>query len=237
MKKKIVTLSLVVALAATALIGGTLAYFTDDDSARNVMNLGNVQIIQNEKEADGTTDFEQNKIMLPAVLPSDISPDNIIAEDGNFRDDITNVVDKFVTVTNDGNIPAYVRTLIAFEGTYAEHDRLVYVNGDYDYVKDSTGKVVEFTYNDQTFCVAVKVYEQPVAADATTETSLRQLFFAPHTVNTDMAQFGSTYDVLVLSQAVQADGFTEGAEKALDTAFGDVATNAATWFQGIVGTK
>lgn len=37
MKKKIMTISLVVALAAIAIVGGTLAYFTDTDDA--VMNL------------------------------------------------------------------------------------------------------------------------------------------------------------------------------------------------------
>jgi len=44
MKKKIVSLCLVVALAATAVIGGTLAYFTDTEDEINVFTLGNVVI-------------------------------------------------------------------------------------------------------------------------------------------------------------------------------------------------
>lgn len=36
MKKKILSLCLVVCLAATAIIGGTLAYFTDTDAKANV---------------------------------------------------------------------------------------------------------------------------------------------------------------------------------------------------------
>jgi len=44
MKKKIVTLSLVVALVATAAIGGTLAYFTDTKEATNTFTVGNVKI-------------------------------------------------------------------------------------------------------------------------------------------------------------------------------------------------
>ena len=44
---------------------------------------------------------------------------------------------------------------------------------------------------------------------------------------------GDTVDVLVLSQAVQTDGFAN-AQTALDTAFGDVtAANAAEWFGGM----
>jgi len=44
MKKKILALCLVVALAATAVIGGTLAYFTDTDAETNVFVVGNVDI-------------------------------------------------------------------------------------------------------------------------------------------------------------------------------------------------
>lgn len=44
MKKKILTLSLVVALAATAIIGGTLAYFTDTETETNTFTMGNVDI-------------------------------------------------------------------------------------------------------------------------------------------------------------------------------------------------
>ena len=44
MKKKIFALCLVVALAATAVIGGTLAYFTDTDAETNVFVVGNIDI-------------------------------------------------------------------------------------------------------------------------------------------------------------------------------------------------
>mgnify|MGYP002732138240 CR=1 FL=1 len=44
MKKKILTLCLVVALAATAVIGGTLAYFTDTDTETNVFTAGDIKI-------------------------------------------------------------------------------------------------------------------------------------------------------------------------------------------------
>ena len=44
MKRKIITLSLIVAMAATAVIGGTLAYFTDEDVENNEFTVGNVDI-------------------------------------------------------------------------------------------------------------------------------------------------------------------------------------------------
>ena len=44
MKKKILALCLVVALAVTAVVGGTLAYFTDTDKETNTFTVGNVDI-------------------------------------------------------------------------------------------------------------------------------------------------------------------------------------------------
>lgn len=44
MKKKILALCLVVALAVTAVVGGTLAYFTDTDNETNTFTVGNVKI-------------------------------------------------------------------------------------------------------------------------------------------------------------------------------------------------
>ena len=58
MKKKLLALVLVVALAATAVIGGTLAYFTDTDEAVNTFTLGNVKIDLQET-------FQQNSVLRP----------------------------------------------------------------------------------------------------------------------------------------------------------------------------
>ena len=44
MKKKIVTLCLVLCLAATAIVGGTLAYFTDTDTQTNTFTAGDIAI-------------------------------------------------------------------------------------------------------------------------------------------------------------------------------------------------
>ena len=47
-RKKLTALIMVLALALTTLVGGTLAYFTDTDDAVNTMTLGNVHIEQHE---------------------------------------------------------------------------------------------------------------------------------------------------------------------------------------------
>ena len=57
MKKKLIAIVMVVALATTAIVGSTLAYFTDTDEDVNTMVFGNVSIDQLEYErkvdADG----------------------------------------------------------------------------------------------------------------------------------------------------------------------------------------
>lgn len=44
MKKKILALSMCIALAAIAIVGASLAYFTDTDSEKNTFTVGNVKI-------------------------------------------------------------------------------------------------------------------------------------------------------------------------------------------------
>ena len=135
MKKKFLSLTLAIGLLATAAIGGTLAYFTDTDSAENVMTMGNVQVVQNEYErkvddaGNKTTElqsFTNNQTVFPAVYHENGKEDGIhdparmsLTVNGctigirNFP----NYVDKIVTVTNTGNSKAYVRTIIAVPQT------------------------------------------------------------------------------------------------------------------------
>ncbi len=61
MKKKIIALCLTVCLAAVAVVGGTLAYFTDTDEATNVFTTGKVDIAL-EENFD-----EDNAKLLPGI--------------------------------------------------------------------------------------------------------------------------------------------------------------------------
>lgn len=117
MKKKVVSLCLVALLAMGALIGGTMAYFTDEDNADNVFTFGNVKIEQQEQQRgeNGTiVAFKNNKNIVPAVL-SKLTKNDITVNGYTFkiRDLAGNYVDKIVNVKNTGTEPAYVRTIIA----------------------------------------------------------------------------------------------------------------------------
>ena len=137
MKKKIISLCLVVALGATAVIGGTLAYFTDTDEATNVVTFGNVKIEQMEQERDGS-EFVQNQNIVPAVLTK-LTKDNVTVNGYTFpiRSLAGNYNDKIVSVKNTGTNPAYIRTIIAVPS----------ING-YDDDPDATFNPLHWNYLD-----------------------------------------------------------------------------------------
>lgn len=143
-KKKLLALGMVAALGTTAVVGGTLAYFTDTDYAENVFEVGNVSIVQNEFERetengaykDTVKAYENNKTLMPAVY-NDYNSKQSVTVDGTtvkIRDKVGNYVDKIVNVTNDGKSDAYVRTIFAFpevEGfdtTYNANDQWFHWN-------------------------------------------------------------------------------------------------------------
>lgn len=93
MKKKFLAFATVFALAAVAVVGGTMAYFTDTKSETNQFTVGNVSVELIEQEyVDGELDeFHDDKVLMPGEQ---------------------NAQDKIVTVKNTGDNPAYVRVKI-----------------------------------------------------------------------------------------------------------------------------
>lgn len=74
MKKKALTLCLAVALAATAVVGGTMAYFTDTDAKNNTFTVGNVDIELIESQlhrvnagVQGVVEKSDNILVTPNV--------------------------------------------------------------------------------------------------------------------------------------------------------------------------
>lgn len=76
MKKKIMALCLAACLAAVAVVGGTLAYFTDSEEAENVFTVGNVSIKLTEPSwnADGE---ESDNVYPGEPLPKDPTVENV----------------------------------------------------------------------------------------------------------------------------------------------------------------
>jgi len=127
MKKKIMSLCLIVCLLAVAVIGGTLAYFTDTDDATNEFTVGNVNIELYESQ------YHRGSPTGPLSItgqPAELSDDAIVAGDEAYRDtylpeqkllpmNLSNqnsqeaweacAVGKNAYVKNEGNSDAYVR--------------------------------------------------------------------------------------------------------------------------------
>lgn len=84
MKKKILSLVLVVALAATAVIGGTLAYFTDTKDATNTITIGDVSIelYESQYHRGAPTGYLS---MTGQNNPT--TDDDIIADNKTYHDD------------------------------------------------------------------------------------------------------------------------------------------------------
>ena len=188
MKKKILALCLVVALAVTAVVGGTLAYFTDTDEATNTFTAGGVKIDLIEQERDGKgglQDFTQDKVLMPIVGSAQGEKDAL------GQPVAKNYVDKMVTIQNTGKSGAYVRAYFAIPsdlddgyetfnaGANILHFNFGNVKTDNGFVStegvqwkwthDGKWNYFETTIDGVAYNVYYADYYQPLAAGATTE--------------------------------------------------------------------
>ena len=216
------------------------------------------RVINDDGSIDGTAleTYANDQKLLPAVYPNGkgtLAYDNTITLDnGNTQkiwdETVNNEIDKIVTVTNTGTESAFIRTIFAFEDKELDGGQFI-TNKIHTlwnasdaveanavvWPKDDNGKNIWITVDGVNYTICVYTYKAPVAAGATTNPSLVQLFLDPTADNSFMEHIGAQYDILVLSQAVQSAGFeTLGAEIALNEAFGEVSVaNAAEvekWF-------
>lgn len=110
MKKKIVTLCLSAALVATLLIGGTLAYFTDEDDATNTFTVGKVDIILDETDTDGSntdpTTEGRDRANDYHLLPGEVhTKDPRVTVKANSEESYVRML---VTVKNIANLEAAI---------------------------------------------------------------------------------------------------------------------------------
>lgn len=235
--KKAMMFLLALSLICILAVGSTMSYLTYTDADVNTMVVGNVKITQLEqKRQDGAlVDFVDDVKLLP-ITNNATADVEINGTNYALLNTANNAVDKIVTVKNEGTEAAYVRTLIAFE---------MLDNGDGTWTSPFAANLNKvdngITMTDVTFVkdgvhyiVGTYVYDAELAAGATSAPSLLQVYLAAEEKGEFFIGVGASYEIHILSQAVQAAGFTGGAAAALNDAFGDVtAANAATWFGGV----
>lgn len=219
--KKILTLCLAALLAATAVVGGTLAYFTDTDDAVNTFTVGKVKLTLDETDVkpDGTKDTDAR----------------VHENDYHLIPGHHYVKDPTVTV-KAGSEPSYVRVFVKlnklavlkslFGASFLPQD---YVDGSWDSdfwpctgVRENGDTVTyEFRYRD--IVSAMDNLDKPLLPLFTSIT-------VPGTLTGEqLAELGGktsdngvddSFRICITAQAIQADGFAdaEAAWTAFDAA-------------------
>ena len=213
--KKILAIVAALSVVMSLVAGGTIAYLTDTKKATNTMTLGNVEIALKEQQFGDNgdlVDYVDGKPLFPIVN----APESLT----NGYWDHDQVVDKIVTVEAGANSSdAYVRTIIAYEYDAESFSKIVIndIENSNDVTVTEHG-VVEIDGAD--YMVYVYTYNNPLTKGNSTDPSLKQIYMNSTATNEDTAAFGETYDVLVLAQAVQTQGF-QNANAAFSTSFQD----------------
>ena len=206
--------------------------------------------------------FEQGKALLPIVGDPNGVPDGSgwptagwdttpvrMSQVGSYGGmDVfagKNAQDKFVTVENTGKTDAYVRTLVAIE-IGSTDGSLIRTSYHQTWKKNDIGTIkiggknydlTEYVYAGGQLSDGSWRHEDGILpAGDTSYPNLSQVYLKSVATNEDMEAIdgngNGVLDILVLSQAVQADGFAD-AQTALDTAFGKVSDKATEWFANI----
>lgn len=249
MKKKITALFLCVALAAIAIVGASLAYFTDTDNETNTFAVGNVKIdlIEQERGENGLQPFTQNKKLSPIVGSAQGEKDELDMPTAK------NYVDKMVTVRNTGSEKAYIRAYFAIPaalddgyetfnagmnvlhfnfGNKVVDGNITSTEGvEWIWTHGNKWNYFETTMDGIKYNVYFADYYQAVAAGATTEQLICGVYLDKNVdmkdgkyidtryPNADLSILEGTVKYPVFAVAVQADGF-DTAAAAMDAAFG-----------------
>jgi len=230
MKKKVLSVALVVALIAI-MVSGTLAYFTAQDEVTNTFTVGSVkiEIFENDEATDSDT-MEFDEPLTPVVNTQNPAAD-------------VSYIPKVVEVKNTGANAAYIRTHIAIPAALVGYLYLDLDETGWTRQADSAATVdgvnyVVFTYdfdtavNSQAFTTELLkgVYlGSDVDLEEGTDGNLyfvrkengqitHQSGFLAHT-KTANGYTSTVINVLVASQAIQAEGFTGTATEALNSGF------------------
>ena len=141
MKKKIVSVCLVVCLLATAIIGTTLAYFTDDATVTNTFTVGEVTITMDETdvniygEKDGDTRVTANEYKLIPGRSYTKDPTIHVGADSE---------DCYLFVTIDNGISGVIKALDLDGWTYVAEGNYYYYGEGKGTVMSENGEAVVF---------------------------------------------------------------------------------------------
>ncbi len=178
MKKKILSLS-VIAICLAIITSGTLAYFSTEEKAHNVITTGKIGIELVEK----TTDEKGIEVDFPKEGVKGAMPGQAIS--------------KIVSVKNNGEADAWIR--IKVETTIKNDEGEVL-----PLVLQGNISVLDWTIDSDMWIDGKDgyyYYKKPVIPDTSTDVLFEQVHFAPQMGNEYQ---NCTANIIVSAQAVQA---------------------------------
>lgn len=248
MKKKILALCLCVALAATAIVGASLAYFTDTAEATNTFTAGGVKIKlieeQSNEDHTGLVPYEGDKVLMPIVgsAQGEKYP--------NGQPMAANYIDKVVTIQNTGKSAAWIRAYYAvpsalddgfgesfnagmniLHGNFGNNNGVTTYENEWKWKNNGKWQYFETEMDGVSYNVYFADYYQPVAAGDTTVQFISGVYLDknvdmkdgkyidPRHPDADLSILEGTVKYPVFAVAVQAEGFDDAAS-AMDAAFG-----------------
>jgi len=201
-KRKLFTLALTLCMVAILAIGGTLAYFTDTEIAKNTFTVGDIEIdlFEHDEEGNEVEELEFEKV-LPGVK-----------------------YDKDPTIENIGENDAYVRVKVTVAN--ALNWSQFYGNGflmnEANFnamIADTLGEDWEITDIEHVFggeygtdAIVTINYTKKLAPGETTTPVFTKVMLPASMTETDITTFlagDGVFHLDVLAEAIQADSFVD----------------------------
>lgn len=180
MKKKIVTLCVVICLLAVAAIGGTLAYFTDNETATNVFTMGKVDIELTE------TEWVAPDAVYPGIgYKKNPVVKNVGDDSAWIRVDVT-LSDAAAFITAAGKYQITDLSVI-----FDEHDETKWTRAEI--VQDAEKDTLTYSY----------YYNDLLEAGESTDAIFTQVKIPGQFNNADMKAIGENFTITIQAHAMQ----------------------------------
>ena len=180
MKKKIAALCVVICLLAVAAIGGTLAYFTDNETATNVFTMGKVDIELTE------TEWVAPDAVYPGIAYKKNPVVKNVGDDSAWiRVDVT-LSDAAAFITAAGKYQITDLSVI-----FDEHDETKWTRAEI--VQDAEKDTLTYSY----------YYNDLLEAGESTDAIFTQVKIPGQFNNADMKAIGENFTITIQAHAMQ----------------------------------
>lgn len=216
-KRKTLLLALAACMIAILAVGGTLAYFTAEETVTNTFTVGDVQITLTESEvtADPTeADPAVTEALAYGYFDADGADARTItnAETQEYETLLPGAtVHKDPMVTNTGTNDAYIRVKVT-------HNNVANMKKAANDYYDQLVAVIDGCTTDHTYSATesgdsvthVLLFTKPLAADGTIEI-FNSIPVPSEYDNTEMDEVFGDLEIKITAEAIQSTGFADAA--------------------------